>query len=104
MSAGSWWCLQAGCVLGWFGAVQRVSGLMGGWNTGLAAGLCARVWEPVYSLLHPISHMASAPPIIYLARLLFLVPHFYSGLGRLTILVPRIWSVLFSGSFFFLPF
>lgn len=59
------------------------------------------VWVPVYFSLNPINQMSSTSEVTYLAGLLFLVSHFYSGLGKFTTFLLILWSALFPGSFFF---
>lgn len=60
----------------------------------------AFVWVHVYFSLNPINQVSSTSAITYLARLLFLVPHFYSGLGIFTPFLLILWSALFPGYFF----
>lgn len=55
----------------------------------------AFVWVPVYFLLNLINQVSSTSAITHLARLLFMVSHFYSGLGKLTT------YLLFSSGFIF---
>lgn len=72
------------------------------WGDACIMCMYAFVWVRVYFPLNPISQVSSTSAIACLARLLFLVSHFYSGLGKLTTFFLILCSALFSGSYMYI--
>lgn len=106
---GEFGAVQQACVIAPCWSLDRLItplGRVGGTHFCVRGCVCiicmyAFVWVHVYFSLKPINQVSSTSAITYLARLLFLVSHFYSGLGKFTTYLLILRSALFPGSFFF---